>query len=168
MARHAGHLWWIVVVGCGAAGVAVATAEARARPVIDAPAESQAAIRRALGLLPRRPAEVSVVTADQVDPEARERFLKAEAFFSKGRPTVYITEHSPVLQAAQQGSSIHVHVLAAIIWHEMAHMEGADESEAQRREESMWTRFVRDGLVDQVTALRYLKLLAGRHAVAAQ
>jgi hypothetical protein len=156
-----------LVLALGAVFGPVAAAEA-ARTAITAPAESEPAIRRALSLLPRRPAEVSVVTADLVDPEARERFLKAEAFFSKGRPTVYITEHSPVLQAAQQGSSIHVHVLAAIIWHEMAHMEGADEAEAQRREESMWMRFVRDGLVDHVTALRYLKLLVGRHAVAAK
>jgi hypothetical protein len=141
----------------------VAAAETRSRPAIDAPAESEAAIRRALGLLPRRPVEVAVVTADRVEPHSRERFWRSEAFFSKGSPVVYLTSHSPVLKAAQEGSSIHVHVLAAIIWHEMAHLEGADEPEAQRREAAMWTRFVRDGLVDRVTALRYLKRLADRH-----
>lgn len=145
-----------------------ATAGARPRTDIIAPAESEAAIRRALRLLPRRPAEVIVVDADHVDPEARERFLKAEAFFSKGRPAVYLTRHSPVLRAAQEGSSIHVHVLAAIIWHEMAHMEGADEPEAQRREEFLWKRFVRDGLVDQVMALRFLKRMVDRPPVAGE
>jgi hypothetical protein len=129
---------------------------------VTAAAESEAAIRRAIGLLPRRPQEVSVVGVEQVDAADRERFLRAEAFFSKGHPTVYLTRHSPVLKAAQGGSSFHVHALAAIIWHEMAHMEGADESEAQRREESMWTRFVRDGRVERVTALRYLKAMAHR------
>jgi hypothetical protein len=166
MARQKRSYSAALVLSLGAVFGPAAAAEA-ARTAITAPAESEPAIRRALSLLPRRPAEVIVVTADEVDPEARERFLKAEAFFSKGRPTVYITRHSPVLEAAQQGSSIHVHVLAAIIWHEMAHMEGADEAEAQRREEAMWKRFVRDGLVDQVTALRYLKLLSGRHPTVA-
>jgi hypothetical protein len=156
-----------LVLGVGAALGPAVEAEA-ARTVITGSAESEPAIRRALSLLPRRPAEVSVVDADQVDPEARERFLRAEAFFSKGRPTVYLTRHSPVLRAAQEGSSIHVHVLAAIIWHEMAHMEGADELEAQRREESMWRRFVRDGVVDQVAALRFLKRMVDRHQVAGE
>ena len=167
MARQKRHCLAALVLGLGAALAPAAAAEA-ARTVITAPGESEPAIRRALSLLPRRPQEVSVVDAEQVDPEARERFLKAEAFFSKGRPTVYLTRHSPVLRAAEEGSSIHVHVLAAIIWHEMAHMEGADEPEAQRREESMWKRFVRDGLVDNVTALRYLKLLADRHTASAR
>jgi hypothetical protein len=44
----------------------------------------------------------------------------------------------------------HVHALAAIIWHEMAHIAGADEAEAQDHEEKLWTRFVRDKLVDRV------------------
>jgi hypothetical protein len=42
-------------------------------------------------------------------------------------------------------------------------MEGADEAQAQKREEALWTRFVRDQLVDRTTALRYLKALTGRH-----
>lgn len=159
--------WWAVGLAVGLGAAAPVAAAAKPRTAVRAPAASEAAIHRALGLLPRRPPAVSVVGADQVDPESRERFLRSEAFFSQGSPVVYITRHSPVLQAVQEGSAIHLHVLAAIIWHEMAHMEGADEQEAQRREESMWKRFVRDGLVDHVTALRYLKLLAGRHTAAA-
>jgi hypothetical protein len=130
---------------------------------IDAPAAAGAAIQRALKLLPRRPVQVSVVGEERVAAESRERFRRSEAFFSRGSAVVYVTTHSPVLEAAQQGSAIHVHALAAIIWHEMAHMEGADEAQAQKREEALWTRFVRDQLVDRTTALRYLKALTGRH-----
>jgi hypothetical protein len=51
---------------------------------------------------------------------------------------------------------------SAIIWHEMAHLGGADEREAQRKEEGPWKRFVVEKRVDQVTALRYLKLMNDR------
>jgi hypothetical protein len=44
----------------------------------------------------------------------------------------------------------------------MAHLQGADEQAARRAEEALWTRFIRVGQVDQVTALRYLKALAER------
>lgn len=54
-------------------------------------------------------------------------------------------------------------MLASIIWHEMAHLDGADEREAQRREENLWTRFLLDGRVDRMTALRYLALFSRRH-----
>jgi hypothetical protein len=117
-----------------------------------------------LKLLPRRPHQVSVVGPERVGADSRERFWRSEAFFSKDSRIVYVTGHSPVLQAAQQGSSLHVHALAAIIWHEMAHIEGADEPEAQEREEKLWTRFVRDDLVDRTTGLRYLTALSRRHA----
>lgn len=156
-------LWAGVVLGLATGGKPAGAAAAPQSSLIEAPADSEPAIRRALSLLPRRPQQVSVIEADRVGPESRERFLKAEAFFSKGSLVVYLTRHSPVLQAAQGGSSVHVHALAAIIWHEMAHIEGADEPQAQKREESLWTRFVRDDVVDRVTALRYLKALNDRH-----
>jgi hypothetical protein len=60
------------------------------------------------------------------------------------------------------GDRFYEHVLASIIWHEMAHLDGADERGAQRAEEQLWTRFVRDGIFDQVTALRYLNALTKR------
>lgn len=44
----------------------------------------------------------------------------------------------------------------------MAHAEGADEREARRREQALWTSFIRDQRVDAVTALRYLSALEKR------
>jgi hypothetical protein len=44
----------------------------------------------------------------------------------------------------------------------MAHLDGADERGARQAEEQLWTRFVRDGVSDQVTALRYLRALTKR------
>jgi hypothetical protein len=130
--------------------------------VIEAPPGAKTAIERALKALPRRPARISVVGEDYVSPETRSRFRRAEAFVSKGRPVVYVTSHSPMLKAAQDGSTLHVHGLAAVIWHEMAHLDGAGESEAREREQALWTSFVRDDKVDRLSGLRYLKLLAER------
>jgi hypothetical protein len=53
-------------------------------------------------------------------------------------------------------------MLAAIIWHELAHIDGADEKQAQRQEESLWKRFLLDERVDRVTALRYLAAMNNR------
>jgi hypothetical protein len=59
-----------------------------------------------------------------------------------------------------------VYALAAVIWHEMAHIDGADEAEAQRREQILWTRFLRDDRVSTVAGLRYLKALNDRRVPA--
>jgi hypothetical protein len=42
------------------------------------------------------------------------------------------------------------------------HLGGADEPGARRAEEDLWTRFVRDGVADQMTGLRYLLVLKKR------
>jgi hypothetical protein len=56
-------------------------------------------------------------------------------------------------------------MLAAIIWHEMTHLDGADERGAQGTEEGLWKRFVVERRVDPVTAPRYLKAMDDRHQV---
>jgi len=44
----------------------------------------------------------------------------------------------------------------------MAHIDGADEAEAQRREEQLWTAFLMQERVDRIPGLRYLKALKSR------
>lgn len=144
----------------GSAGAV--SAEHRPAARIVAPVEHQRAIREALRLLPRRPAEVRVVDAGAIEPASRERFLRSEAFVSHGSTALFLTAHSPALKAASEGSPNHVHVLAAILWHEMAHLEGADERTAQQEEASLWRSFVRDARVEPVSALRYLKRMEDR------
>ena len=41
-------------------------------------------------------------------------------------------------------------------------LERVDDRALPRAEEQLWTRFVRDGVLDQVTALRYLQALTNR------
>lgn len=67
-----------------------------------------------------------------------------------------------LLRGAMAASRFHVHALASVIWHEMAHIRGRNEAQARRAEEDLWTRFIRDGQVDPVVGLRHLSALKGR------
>ena len=108
------------------------------------------------------PDRLAVIDVDQAKPDVKPTLQKLDAFTVKGSPVVYIVRQSALLRGAVEGLAFHSHALASVIWHEMAHAEGADEREARQREQSLWTTFVRDQRIDQVTALRYLNALATR------
>jgi hypothetical protein len=63
---------------------------------------------------------------------------------------------------ALEGAGDWGYALAAIIWYEMAHINGADEAEAQRQEEQLWQQFVVGGQIDAGKGLGYLALLRNR------
>ncbi len=122
----------------------------------------RSALVKVLQLLPRLPARVAVLDVTEAMPQVHERLLRLDAFVLEGSPVVYVVKQSALLRGTIAGSSFHTHALAAVIWHEMAHVDGADEREARVREEALWTRYVRDQRVDEVTALRYLAALKRR------
>lgn len=122
----------------------------------------RAALVRALRLLPRLPARVAVIDATEARPGVREQLLRLEAFVLKGSAVVYVVKQGTLLRGAVAGSPLHTHALAAVLWHEVAHAEGAGEREARRREQALWTTFVRDQRLDPVAALRYLSALDSR------
>jgi hypothetical protein len=117
-----------------------------------------------LTLLPKRPAKVVVVDANHAEADVRSILQRMDAFVMKGDRVVYLTSHSEVLKGALKGSSLHEYALASIIWHEMAHIDGADEMEAQQREESLWTVYVMDARVDPGQGLHYLSTLRSRRS----
>ena len=113
-------------------------------PVLGASSEDTPFTRtleRVLSLLPKRPPVVAVIDPSHAKPDVRPTLLGIDAFITKGGRVVYVTSHSEVMRGALRHSSLHEHMLAAIIWHEMAHIEGAAEEEAQRREEQLWTQY---------------------------
>lgn len=122
----------------------------------------RAAIVRALRLLPRLPTRLAVLDADDAKGDVRSTLLRLDAFVTTGSPVVYVVRQSPLLHGALAGASNHIHALAAVVWHEMAHVAGADEREARKREQALWTSFIRDQRVDPVIALRYLSALDQR------
>lgn len=134
------------------------------RIVVDGPTAvaERKAIAQAMRLLVRLPDRVAVIDAEQARPDVKATLLRLDAFTIKGSRIVYLVRQSALLQGAVQRQAFHIHALASVIWHEMAHAEGADEREARRREQSLWTTFVRDQRVDEVTALRYLEALTKR------
>jgi hypothetical protein len=121
-------------------------------------------IERVLTLLPNRPAQVVIVDPDQAGADLRGTLLRMEAFITKGGRVVYLTSHGEALRGALKGWSLHEYILASIIWHEMAHIDGADEMEAQRREEALWIRYVMDERVDPGDGMRYLSALKSRRS----
>ena len=143
---------------CGAAPAVAA----EGRPMVTATAEDAVAIGRAMHFLSRRPERVVVLDPAGATARGREILRSLDAFIAKDGHVVYVNHESEALSGARRGSSIHTYMLAGVIWHEMAHIEGADETEAQRREESLWKRFLLEGRVDRVTALRYLKTMNDR------
>jgi hypothetical protein len=121
-----------------------------------------ATLGEALTLLPRRPERVVVIDCEQARPEVRPHLIRLDAFVTRGGRVIYLVKQSAVVQLAEKRHPVALGILAAIIWHEMAHLEGEGEAVAQQREEDLWTRIIRDQRVDPITGLRYLRLLRER------
>jgi hypothetical protein len=121
-----------------------------------------AVVQRVLPLLPRQPAKVVVVDREQMTVLLKSRLENAEGFITHGDPTVYLTKQGSTFQHALRGPGIWDYALAIIIWHEMAHLEGADEQHARQKEEELWSQFVVAGDVDAGRGMAYLNLLRKR------
>ena len=119
-------------------------------------------IRRRTGALPRAPDRIEVVAADEVLPEIRERVDHMFGFVLNGSRTIYLIRDSSIIREAERSGGPYVFMLAAIIWHEMAHVDGLDEAQARRREEELWRSFVATRVVDSVFGLAYLAELRSR------
>ena len=132
----------------------------RNREPADAP--YAAAIARATALLPRRPDHVVVTDVEHSTSRLRGDGGRVEAFVNRGQRTVFLVKSGSTLQQAVKGRGIYDLALAAIIWHEMAHIDGASEPDARRAQEDLWSQFVVAGRIDVDRGLRYLALLKKR------
>lgn len=92
------------------------------------------AIARALRLLPRQPEKIVLVERPNTT-HLHEGKPNVEAFITQGGRVVYLVRQGVTLQGALKGPGVFDYGLAAIIWHEMAHIDGADESAARLVEE---------------------------------
>lgn len=125
-------------------------------------AQDRATLMAAIALLPKAPARIAVMDVTQARASVREHLLTLDAFTVKGNGVIYVVQQSDLLRTARTGLPVARAMLAVVLWHEMAHLSGADERDARIAEEALWTRFLRDGLMDQVTGLRYLMALKKR------
>ena len=62
--------------------------------------------------------------------------------------TIYLIRDSAIIHEAERSGGPYLFILAAVIWHEMAHTDGLDEAQARRREEELWRGFVSTRVVD--------------------
>ena len=119
-------------------------------------------LRLALEALPRRPGRIVVVDADAVPLALDKQTRDLDAFVPIGSGVIYLRRESGTLIAAEYSGGPYLLMLAAVIWHEMAHAEGLDERQAQQREEDLWKQFVQRALVDSGVGLAYLDELRRR------
>lgn len=144
-------------------------------PVNAGPSAYDEAITRALRLLPRQPDKIVVVELDErsrvrsgtphvEDLEDAEDVKDVEAFVNRGGRVVYLIRQGVTLQATLKGPGIFDYALATVIWHEMAHIDGADEVAAREAEEQLWMEFIVSQRVDRTRGMKYLALLKKRRA----
>jgi hypothetical protein len=107
---------------------------------------------------------VVVVDAESVPPALRRRIQWAEGFVTPSDDTVYLKKQGLTFHHALRGAGDWDYALAAVIWHEMAHINGADEAEAQRQEELLWQQFIVERRIDAGAGLRYLAVLRKRRS----
>jgi hypothetical protein len=119
-------------------------------------------LEAALEALPRRPERIVVVDTKAMPPGFEKQLRDLDAFVPIGSRVIYLRRQSPTLLAAEYSGGPYLLMLAAIIWHEMAHTEGLDERHAQEREEDLWKQFVQRSLVDSGVGLTYLDELRRR------
>ena len=112
-------------------------------------------IRAALAALPRRPDRIEIVAADELLPEIRDQIHRMFGFVLKGSRTIYLIRGSAIIREAERSGGPYVFILAAVIWHEMAHAGGLDEAQARRSEEELWRGFVATRVVDAAFGLGY-------------
>ncbi len=155
LARHTWKPVLGLLLAVGLLGAPTATAASTAGPY-------DKAVNRAIKLLPKRPERVLVVDASRAMPAVDAQGRRVTAFVTHGDRTVYLVAQGDMLQHALKGPGIFDYAVAATIWHEMAHLDGADEQDAQRREEELWEEYVLRHRVDRTRGLLYLALLQKR------
>jgi hypothetical protein len=142
-----------------------AVAQRPALRTLDADAERRA-VAAALELVPRRSAyEVVIIDPDHVADAAAIRRLDAFTVREPDgrlRPTVYLNRESSLLREAAGGVDFSLKALAAVIVHEIAHLDGGSEQTARAAERRFFEDLVARGLVAQLDGMRYLSLLGER------
>ena len=117
--------------------------------------------RLALSALPRQPTRI-VVVSDRAMPGIAGQVRELDGFVLPGSSDIYLRHESITLGAAELSGGPYVLMLAAVIWHELAHVDGCDETQAREREMALWGEFVRNGRVESSLGLTYLAALRDR------
>lgn len=111
--------------------------------------ESDPALWKAvLDLLPVRPRRIELLDRSVLPQPAQQKLRGLDAFVLSGQTTIVVLRQSATLRQAETGDTLDRLVLASLVWHEMAHVNGQDEVGAFAAEQDLWRRFVKGGLID--------------------
>ena len=118
------------------------------------------AVQRALRLVSGPVAPV-VVIDPELAPDAKtlrglDAFVVREPDGSLRR-RIYVNARSPIMRGAIDGSRLSLAVLAAVVHHEMQHLEGRSEAQARAAERDLFTRLMDEGVVARQEGTRFLE-----------
>jgi hypothetical protein len=116
----------------------------------------------ALEALPRRPEQIVIVDIARIPPVLAAEMRDVDGFVLGGDRVIYLLRQSATLQAAEYAGGTNTLMLASVIWHEMAHIDGLDEPAARWREEELWKEFVMSGRVSSSVGMATLAELRAR------
>jgi hypothetical protein len=122
--------------------------------------------KRVLDVLPVRPTTIQVLDLDTLSIPTRQKLGGLDGFVLSGHATIVVIRQGATLRQAEFGDAVDRLMLASLVWHEMAHLSGADERTAFAQEETLWHRFIATGGVPTEVGLGYIARL--REASTAQ
>jgi hypothetical protein len=124
------------------------TAPARA---IESPSHPDPAVRRALMLLSAPiAAPIEVIETSRLSVPLRRATGRACTFIRVGDPRIYVSASCPAYRDADE-SRLAAMKLAALLRHEQAHLEGADESGAREIEARVFRELLRSAPAEYQT-----------------
>jgi hypothetical protein len=115
--------------------------------------------RTVLDLLPSRPRRIEVLDLDSLSGRARQKLRGLDAFVLSGETTIVVIRQGATLRQAEFGDALDRLMLASLVWHELAHVNGLDERAALEQEEALWRRFISTGQVDGGVGMTYIARL---------
>src|SRR5262245_4698338 len=112
-----------------------------------------------LEVLPARPERIEILDLASLSDTARRKVDGRDAFVLAGHRTIVVVRQGATLRQAEFGDGFDRLVLASLVWHELAHVNGADERAALEAEQTLWHRVIRLGLVSRGDGMAYIQRL---------
>jgi hypothetical protein len=114
---------------------------------------------RVLEVLPARPERIEILDLASLSDTARRKLDGRDAFVLSGQRAIVVIRQGATLRQAEFGDGLDRLVLASLVWHELAHVNGADERAALDQERALWRGFIRLGLVSSSDGMAYIQRL---------
>jgi hypothetical protein len=165
LSARSGHVrgWrttWVSVLVTLLVASADAAPNPRARAVADAARHGGSMagpVTRALALLNETNRRVVLFDPLQYRAPQRARLEQFEAFVLREHREIYLNRRGRAFEEALAGRSEGVYLLAAILVHELAHLDGYDERAALQAEQGCVFRFMKEGRISVDVALAHLQ-----------